>query len=134
MKEMLNKSIENMLRTEKSTSHAFNPRIEHAILGMGDEAGELLSILKAGKYYNRSLDVINLMEELGDMWWYFVLAIDEVAKLQELTSDETFDVILRMNRAKLKERYPDSYSDEKANTRNLDAERRALEDGAIADD
>jgi hypothetical protein len=130
-KIMLDNSAEVMQRTEVSLPHPVNPRLEHGILGKADEAGELITLLKAAKFYKRPIDMVNLKEELGDDWWYFTLLIDEIANIEERTREQVFDEILTMNRMKLEARYKDNqYSDEQANERDLDKERAALE-GAV---
>ena len=116
-----------MRRTEKSTVWQMNERILHGILGMADEAGELISVVKSALYYNKEIDLINIKEELGDMWWYYCLELDEIAVLEHKTPSEVFEEIFAMNKAKLKTRYPNKYSDEKALNRDLDKERKALE-------
>ena len=119
--------IENMLRTETSEMHGINERILHGILGIADEAGELVKLAKSIIYYNAPEDRVNLKEEMGDVWWYFSLLIDELSKLEEKTPDEIFAQIMSMNKAKLKRRYPEEYSDLLAQDRKLAQERAALE-------
>ncbi len=129
MIEQFERHNEEMLRTEKSEGVVVNHRIQHAILGIADEAGELITALKAATYYNRPFDLINLKEELGDTWWYYTLFLDEIATIERKTVTQVFEEILAMNKKKLRTRYPDGYSDDKANKRDLEAERTALEDG-----
>ena len=42
----------------------------HAMLGVANEAGEILDAVKAHVIYNKPLDVSNIREELGDMEFY----------------------------------------------------------------
>lgn len=120
-------SVEDMLRTEKSEIAPMNPRIEHVILGFGDEAGELLGAMKATKYYSRDFDYTNFKEELGDIWWYFRLALHELATMEGTTAEKMFDQIMEMNSAKLHARYPEGFSENEATNRDLAKERAAME-------
>ena len=127
-KELFEISMETMMRTETSNITDFNPRIEHAILGMADEAGEFVSAMKRCKYYNKPLDILNLEEEAGDMIWYLNLLIHEIAVLRNLPVLDIYKDIVLANRAKLETRYPDGFSNDDANDRDLGKEREAMED------
>ncbi len=106
-----------------------NKRMCHAISGMTDEAGELFTMLYPHMYYNRDLDFTNIKEELGDLWWYFNLALQELASLDGSIPQEVFAEVIAMNKAKLSKRYSEGgYSDKQANVRDLQAERKVLED------
>ena len=126
LKEVFERSFKTMKRTEISIMHKVNERILHGILGIVDEAGEFIKLVKDRIYYNKPDNMTNLKEELGDLWWYYTLLLDEIAILDGKTPEETFSEILNMNRAKLESRYPDKYSDEKAQNRDLGAEEKAL--------
>lgn len=106
-----------------------NTRILHAIMGMIDEAGEMCSLAKGVIYYKKELDFTNLLEEMGDMLWYWFLGVDEIAKLLETTPKEIFGAIYDMNRAKLYHRYlkKEEYNKEGATKRDLVFERKVLE-------
>lgn len=118
------KYIKSALRTEpknyrfKATGEV-TPRIEHAILGLVTEAGELMTAIKASKLYNRKLDKINLIEEAGDIMWYLAILSDEL----NIGFEEIWDKNIR----KLKVRFPEKYVDDKANDRSLSKERSELE-------
>ena len=127
-KNPLEEGIENMLRTEQSTTFAINPRIQHGILGIADEAGELVKVVKACVYYHAKLDHINLMEELGDIWWYYCLIVDELAKIADSDCNQILFEIIAMNKAKLQARYPNKFTEDLANSRNTDVEREAMEE------
>jgi NTP pyrophosphatase (non-canonical NTP hydrolase) len=94
-------------------------RALHAAVGIGNEAGELFSLLQKWLWYGKPLDVANAKEELGDLMWY-------AAQLCNALGFDLGDV-MRCNIAKLKARYPEKYTDEKATSRDRDAERRAME-------
>ncbi len=48
--------------------------IRHAVIGMGTEAGELLDAYKKHFAYGLPLDITNVKEEIGDIFWYISLA------------------------------------------------------------
>ena len=71
-------------------------------------------------------------EEMGDNLWYWFLAIDEMAKLQDITPEQVFRKIYDMNRVKLHSRYlgAGKYSKKGATERDLDQERKLMEEAA----
>jgi len=91
----------------------------HASMGLVTEAGEFQDMLKKHLYYGRELDEVNLKEEIGDVLWYCAIA------LNALGTD--FETVMQTNIDKLKARFPEKFTEEDANTRNLDKEREILE-------
>jgi NTP pyrophosphatase (non-canonical NTP hydrolase) len=89
------------------------------VIGCCTEAGELLDSVKKSLFYGRELDYINIEEEIGDLFWYVALIMDECQ----------FDLehVLERNIAKLKIRYPEQFTNAHAENRNLEAERSELE-------
>ena len=79
-----------------------DPAIEHAILGIGTEAGELLDVVKRRKVYHQLLDMVNIKEEAGDLLHYIARLLDACGW--------TFEEVLEDNVMKLQKRYPDGYS------------------------
>lgn len=75
----------------------------HAAIGISGEAGELLDAVKKHVFYNKPLDVNNVIEELGDIEFYCSTLRQQI----ETSRDE----ILIANHQKLKHRYPEGYSD-----------------------
>jgi NTP pyrophosphatase (non-canonical NTP hydrolase) len=94
-------------------------RLLHALLGLASETGEIADQLKKHLIYGKPLDEVNLVEEHGDFSWYANVMIDAV--------DSTWEVSWAKNIAKLKVRFPDKFTQAQALTRDLDAERAALE-------
>ncbi len=96
-------------------------RLNHAVIGMAGETGELATAIQRWLYYGKELDKTNIKEELGDMLWY----IAEACNALKINMDE----LPRSNIAKLKARFPDKFTEEAAAEENRDreAERRALE-------
>lgn len=91
----------------------------HGAMGLCTESGELLDNLKKNLFYGKTLDVLNVKEELGDIFWYAAL----VAHAMNLS----FEEIMEANISKLKARYPDKWNQDKAVNRNLDKEVQALQ-------
>ena len=111
------------LRTESLVTRplaAGEMRLLHAGIGLATEAGEFLDALKKSIFYGKTMDLINLREELGDILWYMAIAMDELGT-------NFFDEQDRVIR-KLRVRYPDKFNIVDANLRDLDGERRALEE------
>ncbi len=95
------------------------PTIEHAVMGLVTESAECMDAIKKAKIYGKPLDKVNLVEEAGDIMWYLAILAGELGV--------SFEDMWEKNIAKLKVRYPDNYSDERAHTRDIAAERAELE-------
>lgn len=91
----------------------------HCAIGASTEAGELLDAFKKHIYYKKELDIVNVGEEIADMQWYLF----NLCRLLDLD----MEVLLENNIAKLKARYGEKFSEEKALNRDLDKEREILE-------
>lgn len=115
-KEFINKAI----RTESPNFYEVNPRVLHAAIGCVTESGEMLDALKKQMFYGRKLDVVNVKEEAADLLWYLAILFDELGTTFE---DEMKRVI-----NKLEARFPDKFKEDKAFTRDLDKERKILEE------
>ncbi|MCP5381698.1 MAG: hypothetical protein H6912_04955 [Kordiimonadaceae bacterium] len=95
-----------------------NGNIIHAIYGICTEAGEMSeALLKAAK--TGEFDEVNLKEEAGDLMWYLAMLF------RELGTDFTEVAFTNLN--KLKARFPEKFSQEKAYDRDLVNEREVLE-------
>jgi NTP pyrophosphatase (non-canonical NTP hydrolase) len=70
-------------------------------------------------FYGKPLDEVNLKEEMGDLFWYLAIMAD--------TLGVSFEEIQERNIEKLKARYGEKFTDEKAINRNLETERSILE-------
>lgn len=46
----------------------------HACAGMVTEAGELIDPFKRAMFYKKELDIVNVIEEIGDGLWYIAVA------------------------------------------------------------
>ena len=85
----------------------------HMAVGVAGEAGELLDAVKKWVFYNKELDIANVVEELGDIEFYLQglrarLYIERVDTLQH-----NIDKLLVGEKA----RYKDGYSDAAAHAR-----------------
>lgn len=91
----------------------------HMLFGMMTELGELTDAFKKNMAYGKPLDLVNVQEEVGDLMWY-------IANFCNLHG---FDLskILDVNIEKLRARYPDKFTSERAIDRDLDWERKILD-------
>ena len=95
-----------------------NTRLLHATMGLATEAGEIIEALYPA-LQGEEFDTVNFMEELGDVNWYQAIALDEA----QLNMDDVLD----KNIKKLKARFPDKFTEEKAIERDIKTERGILE-------
>jgi len=118
----MNTFIKDCLRTE-STQFNINSkadqRLIHAAMGLQTESAEFTDALKKYVFYGKELDKVNLKEELGDMLWYMSIAFSALGTTYEEEQERVIN--------KLKVRYPDKFTEEKAEVRDLMAERTVLE-------
>lgn len=105
-------------KVDEFSINGLNGNIVHAIYGLCTEAGEISeAFLKAtatGKF-----DEVNLKEEAGDLLWYLAMLFREL--------DTDFDEVATTNINKLKARFPEKFTQDKAYNRDLDTEREILE-------
>lgn len=82
----------------------------HMLMGITGEAGELMDAIKKHTIYNKPLDTLNVIEELGDIEWYM--------EGLRVSLDVTREQVLRHNINKLNARYPNlQYTDSAAQER-----------------
>ena len=87
-----------------------NAHLLHMAVGVSGEAGELIDAVKKAVIYQKPLDRVNVIEELGDLEFY----MEGLRQGLDITREET----LEANIAKLGKRYKGhSYSDESAQVR-----------------
>lgn len=97
------------------------PRMTHAALGGYGEYAELLeALLEASE--SRTVNMVNVIEEVGDINWYGALALDELNEVGASPPGLT----LAANIAKLKARYPNKFTLEESETRDTAAEMAAI--------
>ena len=92
--------VNNLMKTMATPAE----ELHHACTGMSGEAGETLDISKKVWVYGKELDVAHLLEELGDMRFYYQATLNMLG----LTDDH----IRAINMIKLRKRYAEGkYSD-----------------------
>ena len=91
----------------------------HGIMGIATESTELVQLLLKTLAYNDKFDRVNLSEEIGDIMWYIALLCT--------ANDLSLENIMQQNIDKLKLRYPEKFTEEHANIRDLKKERKFLE-------
>ncbi len=119
--------IQDAIRTESTDFQSMDQRLGdngtkrllHAGIGLATEAGEFLDALKKHIFYGKELDRVNLKEEMGDLFWYMAIACDELGV--------EFEPLMERNIEKLKARYGEKFTENKAENRDLDSERLILE-------
>lgn len=102
-------------------------RILHSLIGLQTEVGELFDSYKRAWFYGKEIDIINVLEELGDIQWYYALLIRELGHRINMDPDEMQQMICHKNIEKLTERMGKKFSEQSVLNRNLDAERKILE-------
>lgn len=86
------------LRSKSDTYAPVKPDLVHGIIGICTEAGELADCLKKMCFHPKKLvDRSKIIDELGDILWYFNLTADSIGA--------TFEEIAKKNIAKLDVRY-----------------------------
>lgn len=91
----------------------------HSIVGIATEAGELCDrLITMGTRSITAEDKVNIVEEVGDLFWYVNLLL--------LYLGTSLSHVLDVNAAKLYQRYPGKFTKAAANERNLDAEQEVL--------
>lgn len=100
--------------------HLMPVRINHAVVGLAGEVGELAQLLERWVYYGQSLPIPDVEEEVGDCLWYIALLCNAVGIPMERAMEG--------NLAKLKARFPHKFTEEAAANRDPTAERKASDE------
>jgi NTP pyrophosphatase (non-canonical NTP hydrolase) len=93
---------------QKQVKRTVNPlsdkdeRLKNFCFGLGGESGELLDLFKKYFYHGHKLDKERIKYEIGDILWYIANIANEL--------DYDLGDIMKMNIDKLKERYPNGFS------------------------
>ena len=95
------------MRTAKPGDTDFD--LMHAAYGLAGEAGEFADCVKKAHVYGRELDRANAAEELGDILWFVALACNALNVPMSTVAQQNID--------KLRQRYPEKYSDQHAKAR-----------------
>lgn len=118
-KQFKNMPPEQLETLVRPVSEIMDARYLHSVIGIFTEAGELLQTL--GKQKGQ-LNLVNIAEETGDVFWYLALLSDSTG----LDVENSMDMVIN----KLKSRYADKFTTEEAINRDLDTERQVLEDSS----
>ncbi len=94
-------------------------RLLHAFMGVGTEAGEGLEALAKAFSAGEQLDMVNIGEEAGDVFWYLALVVNECGT--------SFSAEQYKNIRKLAARHGEKFSDTKVMERDLAKERAILQ-------
>lgn len=78
----------------------------NGVMGLCGEAGEVIDLVKKGLYQGHEIDPNRIAEELGDCLWYAAVIAEAI--------HVPLGSVMKMNIAKLKERYPDGFSKERS--------------------
>lgn len=103
----------------------------HGIFGLVTEVGKLADAAKKHLFYGKELDIVNVNEELGDIFWYLNIVLSTLATERGITVEELETEIKTINIAKLQARYPDKFTEEQALNRDLRHELEVLQGGLV---
>jgi NTP pyrophosphatase (non-canonical NTP hydrolase) len=83
-----NEYIPLAIRTESpSTPLKSNSRIAHAIIGLNTEINEIYDALEDN---TKPLDIVNILEEIGDLYWYIAIMYDTLnISVKDTQKDDT---------------------------------------------
>ena len=99
------------LRTWEAKEENGPGDLAYLALGLIGEAGEVAEQIKKHFRHGHSLDAVHLQEELGDVLWYVAVLADALgADLGTVGSS---------NVSKLRQRYPDGFSEERSRERDV---------------
>jgi len=90
----------------------------HSLLGLMSELGEVAEAYAESILFDKELDSVNMKEEVGDMAWYLAIPLRQI--------NVSFEECLVTNISKLKARFPDKFNFDDAVNRDLDNERKVL--------
>lgn len=97
---------ESFVAARFTKRHEGDDGLMHCAVGISGEAGELLDAVKKLWVYGKPLDLVNAVEELGDIEFY----LEAMRSLLGVSRGQ----VLYANMEKLRKRYPEKYSDELA--------------------
>lgn len=100
-------------------THLIINRLVHGAWIAQREGSELLDGILAGPFYNKTIDVLNIKEEVGDVLYGLALVCEAVGT--------TLEAEMARNQQKLAKRYPDKFTTEAYLGRDVEAERSAMQ-------
>lgn len=87
IKNVLVTEARDMAPLQQRFSEVRNIRLLHGVIGLGSELAELREMVQA-----EEIDVVNLKEEMGDMFWYMGIMIDELGLTPELVMVDSLTI------------------------------------------
>lgn len=121
--------IEEAKRTEpkyegsaKRLSSLETIRLLHGTMGAATEAAEALDMMKKHIFYGKEIDLVNLKEEIGDLFWYAAILCDQLGI--------SFGEAQAVNIDKLRARFPEKFEEMQAINRDTATERKILENSS----
>ena len=84
--------------------------LAHAVFGISGEGGEVLDQIKKHIFYNKPLDMDNVVEELGDTEFYLEALRSKLDITREQTLEANMQKLVKADNA----RYKNGYSDDAA--------------------
>lgn len=115
----------NVSMPEQVSRLARSMRLIHVALGLITEAGEFAERVFDHVFEGKPLDRVGLAEEAGDSSWYIRIGADELKDL--FPGEPALAAIIQQNVDKLRARFPEKFTEERAVERDLTHERRVLE-------
>lgn len=94
----------------------------HFTMGLVTESSEVLEAVYNHIFNGKELDLVNIEEEIGDIFWYIAIFLR--------VSRADFNGILDGNIKKLRSRYGEKFSSDKALNRDTATERVILEESS----
>ena len=94
------------LRTAQTDKLLASDLLLNSALGLCGESGEVADLVKKHRFQGHDLDFDHIAKELGDVAWYLAVGAYAIG----------FDLerIFRMNKEKLKARYPNGFSTDRS--------------------
>ena len=89
---------------------ALKDKLTMLALGLSGESGEVADLIKKHCYHGHALAVDHVVRELGDVLWYLACMADVLGV--------SLAHVAETNISKLKERYPDGFSEERSRQRD----------------
>lgn len=80
-------------------------RLTLACMGLAGETGEVIDLIKKLLYHKKKIEREDIIEELGDVFWYYVLILN--------TLNIKMSDVLNANADKLIARYPERHDVQK---------------------
>ena len=107
-----------MSRLSTEQKNTVSPAVQHCVEGVVTEAGELMDLIKKGKWYGKAIPTDKLIDEAGDVLFYLTGLLSHIGS--------SLDEAIRANERKLTTRYPAGFSVERAVHRDVEQETRAI--------